>query len=103
MKDEHALTAFSALSQPTRLAAFRLLVRHFPEGLAAGELALLLNVTPATLSFHLANLERSNLLTSTRQGRQVIYRIEVKGTRSLLDFLMEDCCMGRPDLCGVAS
>jgi|TARA_R110002072_G_scaffold49277_3_gene133958 DNA-binding transcriptional ArsR family regulator len=102
MNDEHALAAFAALAQPTRLAAFRLLVRHFPEGLAAGELALLLDVTPATLSFHLGNLERSRLLTSTRQGRKIIYRIEVKGTRGLLDFLMQDCCMGRPDLCGLA-
>ena len=34
-----ALAAFSALSQETRLEAFRLLVKAEPEGLPAGEIA----------------------------------------------------------------
>lgn len=44
MITEQAMASFAALSQPTRLAAFKLLVRHEPEGLPAGEIATLLDV-----------------------------------------------------------
>jgi hypothetical protein len=37
MDEKQALLAFSALSQPTRLAVFRLLMTHEPLGLPAGE------------------------------------------------------------------
>ena len=39
MESEAAILALAALAQPTRLEAFRLLVRHEPEGLPAGEIA----------------------------------------------------------------
>jgi DNA-binding transcriptional ArsR family regulator len=56
-------------------------------------------VTPATLSFHLAQLERAGLLSSQRHSRQIVYRVDLDGTRRLLAFLTEDCCQGRPELC----
>ena len=39
MDNDSAITALGALAQGTRLDAFRLLVRHEPEGLPAGEVA----------------------------------------------------------------
>ena len=39
MEIDEAIAALASLAQPTRLEAFRLLVRHEPEGLPAGELA----------------------------------------------------------------
>ena len=39
MESEPAILALAALAQPTRLEAFRLLVRSAPEGLAAGAVA----------------------------------------------------------------
>ena len=39
MESESAILALAALAQPTRLETFRLLVRHEPEGLPAGEIA----------------------------------------------------------------
>jgi ACR3 family arsenite transporter len=39
MQNENAILAFAALAQDTRLEAFRMLVRHEPEGLPAGEIA----------------------------------------------------------------
>ena len=92
----------SALAQDTRLAVFRLLVKEGPDGLPAGEVAARLQVTPATLSFHLAQLERAGLLSSNRRSRQIVYRVDLEGTRRLLAFLTEDCCQGRPELCGVS-
>jgi DNA-binding transcriptional ArsR family regulator len=91
--------ALSALAQESRLNAFRLLVRSGPDGLAAGEIARRLEIPHNTLSSHLAILSNAGLLTSHRQSRSIIYRIDFDGTRKLLSFLMEDCCQGQPELC----
>lgn len=94
-----SVLTLSALAQETRLAVFRLLVKEGPDGLPAGRVAERLGVTPATLSFHLAQLERAGLLSSQRHSRQIVYRVDLEGTRRLLAFLTEDCCQGRPELC----
>jgi len=40
METESTILALAALAQSTRLEVFRLLIKHEPEGLAAGEIAL---------------------------------------------------------------
>lgn len=100
MDAKQALAALAALAQDTRLAVFRRLVREGPDGLPAGRLANETGVAPATLSFHLAQLERAGLLSARRRSRQIYYAIDLAGTRALLSFLTEDCCQGRPDICG---
>ncbi len=87
------------MAQPTRLAVFRLLVREGPQGLPAGEVAEKVGVQPATLSFHLAQLERAGLLVSKRQSRQIFYAADFTAMRSLVGFLLDDCCHGRPEIC----
>jgi DNA-binding transcriptional ArsR family regulator len=91
--------ALGALAQESRLNAFRLLVQSGPDGLAAGEIARRLEIPHNTLSSHLAILSNAGLLTSRRESRSIIYRIDFDGTRNLLSFLMEDCCQGQPELC----
>ena len=44
MESDDAILAFSALAQPTRLAVFRLLMTHEPEGWPAGVVARQLEV-----------------------------------------------------------
>lgn len=100
METKDAVTALSALAQATRLRVFRLLVRQGPNGMAAGEIAKRLEVTPPTLSSHLAQLERAGLVRSWRVERRIFYAVEVEGTRRLLRYLTEDCCEGQPELCG---
>ena len=100
MDTPSAINALGALAQETRLAVFRLLVRAGPEGASAGKIAEAVDAVPSTLSHHLALLERAGLLTSRRQGRMLIYAADYPGTRALLAFLTEDCCAGRPELCG---
>jgi len=97
-----ATRALSALSQPTRLETFRLLVRSGPEGMPAGEIARSLEVPHNTMSSHLSILANAGLVSSRREGRSVIYGVEFDGVRTLLGFLVEDCCQGRPDVCGPA-
>ena len=68
-------------------------------GLPAGEVARLLDVQQNTMSTHLAILSRAGLVGSRRQGRTVIYRAVVERVRELANFLLLDCCGGRPELC----
>ena len=100
MDTTQALTALAALAQESRLAAFRLLVAAGPDGLAAGEIARRLGVPHNTLSSHLNLLASARLVRSRRDGRSILYSLDLDGTRALLDFLVRDCCEGRPDLCG---
>lgn len=100
MESNEALAAFHALAQDTRLAALRLLIQAGPNGISAGEIAAQLGVQPSTLSTHLAILERAGLAVSRRDARHIFYAAQYEGLRRLIAFLMEDCCQGRPEICG---
>lgn len=93
------IATFAALSQETRLEVFRLLVRHEPEGLAAGEIARQLEVPHNTMSAHLAVLTRAQLTVSQRQGRSIIYRANLDHMKKTIQFLVRDCCAGHPEVC----
>jgi ArsR family transcriptional regulator, arsenate/arsenite/antimonite-responsive transcriptional repressor len=99
--EPHAISALAALAQPTRLAIFRLLIKHEPIGITAGVIAETVGAPHNTLSSHLAILVRAGLLRSARDGRTIVYRSDVEGMRSLLSFLIDDCCNGHPELCGL--
>jgi len=101
MDEQNAVNALSALAQTSRLQVFRLLVRNGPAGLAAGDIAQKLAIPHNTLSTHLAILTRAGLLDSTRFGRSIVYhRIDPEGIQQLLNHLIQDCCNGKPELCG---
>ncbi len=100
MKNEDALEAFMALSQTTRLDVFRLLVRHEPDGLPAGEIARRLEVPHNTMSVHLRVLNHAGLVASERRSRSIVYRAALGRLRELVVFLVKDCCNGDPSLCG---
>ena len=97
-----AVQALAALANEHRLRIFRTLVAVGPTGLRAGDLAQRLGIGATNLSFHLKELDRAGLLIASRQGRNIVYATRIEGVRELLTFLTEDCCLGRPDLCGAA-
>jgi ArsR family transcriptional regulator, arsenate/arsenite/antimonite-responsive transcriptional repressor len=99
MSAPHALAALAALGQPTRLEIFRLLMRAEPDGMSAGSIADKIGSPHNTLSTHLSILARSGLVRGTRDGRSIIYRADVEGIRSLVSFLVMECCDGHPELC----
>ncbi len=103
MSAPHALAALAALGQPTRLEIFALLMRAEPDGMAAGAIADNIGCPHNTLSSHLGILARSGLVRGTRNGRSIIYRADVEGVRTLLVFLVTDCCGGHPELCDLQS
>src|SRR3954462_15841433 len=100
MESEQAVLALAALSQSTRLEAFRTLVRHEPDGLAAGDLARLLEVPPNTLSAHLSILTRARLVTSERHSRSIVYRANLTEFRNVAVFRLGVCGGGGRDVGG---
>jgi ArsR family transcriptional regulator, arsenate/arsenite/antimonite-responsive transcriptional repressor len=100
MEVKTAVTALTALAQESRLRIFRLLVQAGPEGIAAGEIGEELDIPAATLTFHLKELSHAGLIDSQREGRSIRYALRVDGIRDLLNYLLHDCCKGRPELCG---
>ena len=99
MEKKQAIDAFAALSQETRLEVFRLLIRTGSEGLLAGEIGDALCVKQNTMSANLNILSRSGLIRNRREGRGIRYFADIEGVQVLLQFLMQDCCGGRQDLC----
>ena len=99
MDSNEAIAALAALAQPTRLDVFRLLVAREPEGVAAGELARLVEAPQNTVSTHLAILARARLIVGERQSRSIIYRANLERFREVALYLLKDCCGGRADLC----
>lgn len=94
-----ATLALSALSQETRLLAFKKLVEYGRTGINAGDLAKELNVPANTLSFHLSQLENCGLISSKRHGRNIIYCFSREKMDSLIGFLNENCCSKENGTC----
>lgn len=89
-----AVDALAALAQRSRLAIYRRLVEAGPGGMPAGEIGEALELPPATLSFHLAQLARAGLVRGRQEGRYVIYSADFEGMNALVGFLTENCCSG---------
>jgi DNA-binding transcriptional ArsR family regulator len=96
MTNNDAIDAFLALGQETRLNIFRLVVQRGDTGLTPSELIEKLGIPNATLSFHLKELTRADLLLVERQSRNLIYRPNTELVQALSGFLLENCCGGKP-------
>lgn len=101
MELDTAAVALDALSHKGRLMIYRSLVQVGDRGIAAGDLARQLAVPANSLSTNLAVLNRAGLVVAQREGRSVIYSARFDVMRSLVTYLVEDCCQGRPEVCGV--
>ena len=99
METNRHADSLAALGHPGRLAVFRLLVRRAPEGVRPSEIAEALGLKPNTLSVHVSTLAHAGLVRSERRGRAVLYYVEPRSVGDLLDYLVADCCRGRPELC----
>ena len=100
MKSSDAVLALGALAQETRLALFRELVKRGPQGYTPGEIGTKLEIPAATLSFHLKELQRAELVSCTRQGRFLIYSANFATMNGLVSFLNENCCTLADPECG---
>ena len=98
-----AVEVFSALAHELRLEILRLLLVQVPDGMPAGRIRSTLACSGSTLTFHLHCLEEVGLVRSHRQATSIIYTAVPEALTGVVDFLMKDCCGGRPELCGSAT
>lgn len=94
MEEQDIVRALGALAQSSRLQLFRHLVVAGRTGATPGELGERLGVANATLSFHLKELMQAGLISQERQGRHLIYRVEIARMNGVLAYLTENCCQG---------
>jgi DNA-binding transcriptional ArsR family regulator len=96
MNTINAVTRLAALAQDTRLGIFRLLVQQGPGGLCVSEIGDKIGASGATLSFHLKELNNAGLIRSRQDGRFIYYSADFKAMNTLLAYLTENCCAGKP-------
>ena len=89
----------TTLGHPQRMAIFRLLMRRYPDAVPAGELAEALGIKASTMSAYLSALMRTGLVRQERIATSLRYSADMAVVRQTFDFLLLDCCRGRPDLC----
>ncbi len=94
MKLDDAAARLEALGNPTRLKIFRALVRAGDQGMAVGHLQTMLDIAPSTLSHHIKSMLIVGLIAQERQSTTLICRANYEVMRGLLDFLLEECCVG---------
>ena len=93
----------SILGHPQRLALFRLLMRRYPDRVPATELAGALDLKPNTLSTYIGALMQAGLATQKREGTSLRYSLDMDAVRQTFDYLLQDCCRGRPEVCSPIS
>lgn len=92
MEETLALASFLALSNATRLKILKCLVNAGSAGMLAGDVALAVDATPSRASFHLANLQETKMITSTRKSRQISYAVNYEAVGALMKYVLQDCC-----------
>lgn len=92
------VNALGSLAQVSRLAIFRSLVQAGPDGLTAGKIGEIADISPSSVSFHMKELVLADMVSSRSVGRFVIYSANFDAINELVAFLTENCCGGRPCL-----
>jgi ArsR family transcriptional regulator, arsenate/arsenite/antimonite-responsive transcriptional repressor len=100
MNKKSAVTIFESLSSAVRLDVYRLLIGRGGEGMVAGEIASKLDVPSTNLSFHLKALVHAGLISVEQEGRFQRYRANLPLMLELIAYLTDECCGGKPEMCG---
>lgn len=92
MKLDDAAARLEALGNPTRLRIYRALVKAGDGGMSVGKLQTKLDVAASTLSHHLKSMLIVGLISQERQSTTLICRANYDVMRSLVGFLVDECC-----------
>ncbi len=92
MKLDDAAARLEALGNPTRLRIYRALVKAGDGGMTVGKLQARLDIAPSTLSHHLKSMLIVGLISQERQSTTLICRAKYDVMRSLVEFLVDECC-----------
>lgn len=78
-------------------------MRRYPDRVPATELAHALDLKPNTLSTYVNALMKARLVTQERVGTSLRYAIHMDTAREMFDYLLRDCCRGRPEICSTVT
>ena len=98
MQYNEASLLLSSIANNYRLKIFRMLIKAGSQGLTPTEINIHFNIQPNKLSFHLNHLKKLDLISSERNGRQIIYYANYTQMKILTDFLFDKCCIDSPTL-----
>lgn len=94
MDEDSQMLALSAIAHRSRLAIFRMLVAAGPRGLPAGEISAQLGIVPSSLSFHLKDMLRAQLVSGRREGTFIFYSAALDVIHGVIELLIEHCLAG---------
>lgn len=97
MNTDDAVVNLFALAHPGRLAMYQVIVAAGAEGIAAGQVARMVNMPANTASTHLSIMTGAGLLSAHREGRSIIYSADMAHFSKVIGFLLKDCAQGRPE------
>ncbi len=89
MTKEEASLAFKALGDPNRLKIIKLLINN--DEICACDLLNVVDCKQATLSHHLHSLKQVGLLISYKNGKNVIYKANMKLLKEISLYMLDEC------------
>lgn len=84
MEINYISSAFLGLGQELRISIYRLIARSAKQGIRPSELKEQLNIPQATLSFHLKQLQISQLVVVQRKGTSLFYTLNTEVLEELI-------------------
>ncbi len=87
-KMEKAAFMLKAVAHPVKLGIIQLLEKH--QTLSVTELGAILNCEQSLLSHHLINMKLKGILSSSKNGQNVMYELKLKAITDLL-VCIENC------------
>jgi predicted transcriptional regulator len=84
MEINHISSAFLGLGHDLRLSIYRLIASSAKQGIRPSELKELLGIPHASLSFHLKQLQISQLVVVLRKGTSLFYTINTEALEELI-------------------
>ena len=98
MDIETLAARLDALGNPTRLGAYRALVRAGHPGLSVGALQDKVGIAASTLSHHLGLLVRVGLVRQDRLGTTLQCHADFVVMQAVVAALQAECCRDEADL-----
>ena len=93
MNIKETAACLAELGNEKRLTIFRYLVKKGNNGAPVGEIQQELGIPASTLSHHISHLIKVGLLEQERQSRTLICRAIYPKLQTMIDFLVEECCI----------
>lgn len=79
-------SVFKALSDPTRREILKLLRN---KDMSAGEISASFNISNASISHHLSILKQAELVSSEREGQNIIYSLNTTIFQEVVEWFFE--------------